>query len=118
MLALLLAAIGLYGTLSHFVADRAREVGVRIAVGASRGTVVSMVIRRALIPIVVGLATGLAAAAALARLINAEAHGFTPGDPLAHGVVVLTLLTAAFFATWLPARRAARVDPAVTLKSD
>jgi predicted permease len=118
MLALLLAAIGLYGTLSHFVADRAREVGVRIAVGASRGTVVSMVIRRALIPIVVGLATGLAAAAALARLINAEAHGFTPGDPLAHGVVVLTLLTAAFFATLLPARRAARVDPAVTLKSD
>jgi len=118
ILALLLAAIGLYGTLSHFVAYRAREVGVRIAMGANRGTVVGLVIRRALTPIAVGLAAGLAAAAALARLIDAEVYGVNSRDPLAHAVVVFSLLAAAFLATWLPARRAARVDPVVTLRSE
>lgn len=118
ILALLLAAVGLYGTLSHFVAERAREVGVRIAMGASRGTVVGMVIWRGLIPVAVGLATGVAAAAAVAQLIDAEAHGLTSRDPVAHAVVVLTLLAAALIATWLPARQAARMDPVVTLKSE
>jgi predicted permease len=115
-LALLLAAVGLYGTLAHFVADRAREVGVRMALGADRVAVVRMVVRRAMVPVVVGLAVGLAAAAAGARVIDAQLHGLSPRDPIAHALVIITLFTAALLATWLPARRAARLDPVETLK--
>jgi ABC-type antimicrobial peptide transport system permease subunit len=117
-LALLLAAIGIYGTLTHFVADRAREVGVRMALGATRAKVLRLVIRRAMVPVALGLAIGVAAAAAGAQVIKAQLHGLSPRDPVALVLVVVTLLTAALIASWLPARRAASVDPILSLRSE
>lgn len=118
VLALVLAAVGLYGTLTHLVAHRASEVGVRMALGADRGQVVRLVIRRAMIPVAAGLVVGLAAAAAIARLIDAELNGLSPGDPVAPVVVIIVLVTAALAASWLPARRAANLDPMVTLRGE
>jgi hypothetical protein len=117
-LALVLAAVGLYGSLSHLVADRAREVGVRMALGADRTQVVWLVIRRALVPVGIGLLGGLFATEALARLAAAQAHGLSTREPVALMGVLITLFLAAFLATWLPARRAAGLDPMETLRTE
>ncbi len=118
LLALVLAAVGLYGSLSHLVAARAREVGVRMALGADRSQVLRLVIRRAMLPVSFGLLVGLVVVAALARLAAAESQGLSTRDPGVLLSVVVALLVAALFATWLPARRAASLDPMVTLRTD
>jgi predicted permease len=116
--ALLLAVIGIYGVTAFAVTRRTREIGVRMALGADRSAVMWLVIGQALRLSAIGGALGLAAAAAMARLISGLLFGISPFDPVTFGgtVVALTLVTAA--ASYLPARRAARVDPMIALRAE
>jgi len=116
--ALLLAAIGLYSSLSYLIANRTRDIGVRMALGAQRSNVVRAVIGRALVPVLVGLVSGLSLAWTLARLAAVESHGLKPQDPVVLVCVVAVLLLAALIASWLPARRASRMDPVSALRVD
>jgi predicted permease len=116
--ALLLGVIGIYGVVAYAVSLRAREIGVRIALGARPADVSRMVTRQGAVLAVAGVAAGLVGAAALTRFLAALLHGVSPTDPLTLGGAALTLLASALLASWLPARRAARVDPTVTLRAD
>jgi len=117
-LAVLLAAVGLYGVLAQAVVERTREIGVRIALGAARRDVVWLIVRRGMAPALTGLGVGLAAAAAASRLLGALLYGVRPGDPLTLGAVTALVATVALAACWLPARRATRVDPIEALRSE
>jgi ABC-type antimicrobial peptide transport system permease subunit len=114
--ALVLGAVGLYGVISYIVAQRTREFGVRMALGARAGDVSRMVLREASLLVLLGLATGLLAAGALTRLMASLLFGVAPFDPLTFGAVALLLAPVALLATWLPARRAAGVDPIQALR--
>ncbi len=116
--ALLLAAIGLYGVLSYGVSERQREMGVRAALGASRGRIVAMVVREGLIVVTAGLVVGLAGAAALSRLMEAALFGVTPLDPPSYLLAPAILLAVAVAACLVPARRASRVEPAEALRCE
>jgi putative ABC transport system permease protein len=116
--ALLLVAIGLYGLLAFTVAQRTREIGVRIALGAEPPAVVGMVLRQGLSLIAIGLALGLAAALVAARLLQSFLYEIGSYDVVTFLVVPLVLAAVAMLACWLPARRAARVDPLVALRAD
>jgi predicted permease len=118
LLALLLACIGLYGVMSYDVARRTQEIGVRMALGAEAMDVVRLVMGETLSLVVIGLAAGLIAALATTRLIASLLYGLTPYDPLTIGLASLLLLTVAALAGYLPARRAARVDPMVALRTE
>jgi predicted permease len=118
LLALALASVGLYGVLSYGVSQRRREIGVRAALGAPRATLVRMVVRDGLAPTVVGLATGLVAAAVLTRLMQRVLFGVEPLDPLSFAAAPLLLLPVAIIASLVPARRAAATDPAEALKCE
>lgn len=115
---LLLTAVGLYGVLAFIVAQRTREIGVRIALGAERRTVIAEVLRRGALLAGIGAGVGIAAAAALGRTIEALLFGVHAHDPVAYGAVVAILFATALLASWLPARRAARVDPMVALREE
>lgn len=114
--ALLLSAIGLYGVVSYSVTQRTREIGIRMALGAEKGDVLSMVVRQGGLLVVMGLATGLAASLALAQFLRGLLYGVSATDPTTFVLVSLILAAVAFFATLIPARRAARVDPMVALR--
>ena len=116
--ALLLAAVGIYGVLSFLVGQRTREIGVRMALGATRTDVERMVVRQSLTTIAAGIAVGLAGAFALTRLLASLVHGVSVLDPATFVVSPLVLLAVALVATYLPARRAAALDPAVALKNE
>ncbi len=118
LLALVLAAIGLYGVLTYSVAQRTREMGVRIAIGASRGDVLGLVVGRAIRLTAVGLGAGILLAAAAGQLLRSQIFGVSPLDPLTFGAVILLLAAIAFLAAWLPARRAAKVDPIIALQAE
>ena len=115
---LLLAAIGLYGVLSFLVAQRTREIGVRIALGASPGRIARMAVHQAGVWILAGMAAGWAASAALGRIARGALFQISPFDPLSLAAAVATLAMAAAIAAWRPARRAAQVDPAVSLREE
>ncbi len=115
---LLLAAIGLYGVLSFLVAQRTREIGVRIALGASPGQIARMAVQQAGVWTFAGMAVGWAASAALARLARGALFQVSPFDPLSLAVAAAVLAMAAAVAAWRPARRAAQVDPAVSLREE
>ncbi len=114
--ALLLAVIGIYGVVSFAVTQRTREIGIRVALGADRGRVLTMVVRQGAALVVTGAAIGLVAALLLTRVMRSLLFGVTPGDPLTFVAIVVVLVTAALVATWLPARRATRIDPVVALR--
>lgn len=116
VLALLLTCIGLYGLLSYEVARRTREIGIRIALGAELRDVTRLIIARGITLTLVGLVVGGAGGLALTRLISSLLYGLTPTDPLTLGVVVAILVAFGVAACYVPARRAARVDPAVALR--
>jgi putative ABC transport system permease protein len=116
--ALLLAAIGLYGVLAFMVAQRAREIGVRLALGAPRGQVLALVVRRGMLLVAVGLLLGLASALGAARLLQSLLYETEAYDPLTFAAVPLLLAVVALAACYLPARRAAAVDPMVTLRAE
>jgi predicted permease len=117
-LALLLAAIGTYGVLSYMVAERRREIGIRMALGAGQHTVLAQIMRHGLILTAVGIVIGLAGAFGLNRLIASLLFGVQPTDPITIVGVVGTILLVAAVACWLPAWRASRLDPNIVLRQD
>jgi putative ABC transport system permease protein len=118
VLALALASVGVYGVLSYLVSLRTREFGIRLAVGATTGEIVSLVLRRAGALVAGGLAAGLLGAAVLTRSIAGLLYEVRPLDPGTFTLVPLVLVGVAFLASYIPARRATRVDPVVALRSD
>ena len=117
-LAVILAGIGVHGLLSYNVARRRQEIGIRMALGASRGDVLRLVLGEGLVIITAALIVGLAGAVALTRLLQALLFGVSPTDPLTFVVVATVLTAVALVATLLPARRAARVDPLPALRAE
>jgi putative ABC transport system permease protein len=118
-LALLLASIGIYGVISYSVTQRAQEIGIRMALGAERGNIFRMIVGQGLTLASAGLAIGVAVALVLARLLSSFSHllyGVRGNDPLTFGIVSLVLLGVAVAACYVPARRAMRVDPMMTLR--
>lgn len=115
-LALLLAGIGMYGVLSYQMARRTREIGIRIALGATPRSVLHLVLRESLLVVFPGVAIGLAAALGLTRFLASELFGITPNDPLTFVAVAVVLTCVALLACYVPARRAMRVDPMVALR--
>jgi len=116
--ALLLAVVGVYGVISYGVAQRRQEMGVRLALGATGKKVVRLVVRQGLLLTASGVALGLAGAFAVTRLMQSLLYGVTTTDPLTFLAVPLLLLVAAMLACFLPARRAARVDPMIALRAE
>jgi putative ABC transport system permease protein len=116
-LALVLTVIGIAGVVSYVVAQRTREIGVRMALGADAGAVVRLVLRGALKPVLVGLAAGAVAIVPLSGLLRSFLFQVGPADPAALAGGAVVLLGAAVGAAYVPARRAARVDPLLSLRS-
>jgi putative ABC transport system permease protein len=117
-LALVLAAFGLYGVLSYAVSQRRGEIGVRMALGAGRAEVAGLVLREGLEPVLTGVAIGLPAAFFACRLLRSLLFGVAPNDLLTFAAAPLVLVAVAALACYLPALRAARIDPAITLRGD
>jgi len=117
-MALVLGLVGIYGVISYSVTQRRREIGIRVALGARSGTVSGMFVRDGMVLAVVGVVCGLGAAAGLARLIKSLLFGVTVGDPYTYAAVSVGLIAAAVMASYVPARRAAAVNPVETLRSE
>jgi ABC-type antimicrobial peptide transport system permease subunit len=117
-LALLLAAIGTYGVLSYMVAERRREIGIRMALGAAQRSVLAQVMTQGLVLTAIGIVVGLAGAFGLNRLIASLLFGVQPTDPLTIAAVVATIALVAGVACWLPAWRASRLDPNIVLRQE
>jgi ABC-type antimicrobial peptide transport system permease subunit len=118
LVGLLLGAVGVYGLLASLVSEQRREFGVRLALGARPGQVLASVVRRGAGVTIAGMLVGLAGAVALSRFMASVLYGVEPLDPLTFGSMALVLLLVAMLASWLPARRAAALDPAQTLRAD
>ena len=117
-LALLLALAGVYGVLAYSIARRVPEIGVRLALGAQRGSLVKFVVARGMLPVAIGAAIGLAATIWLSRLIASLLFGVTAGDVLTYAVAIAAVLGASLVACYLPARAVLRVDPVVALRAE
>jgi predicted permease len=118
VLALLLAAVGVYGLMTYATNRRTGEIGIRMALGATRGQIAGMVLRETLLLVLVGLAIGVPAATASSHLIRSELYGLKANDPLTILIASLVMVSIAVFAAYLPARRASRVDPMVALRTE
>jgi ABC-type antimicrobial peptide transport system permease subunit len=116
--ALALAATGILGVMSYTVAERTREIGVRMALGAQTGDVRKMFLRHGLLLAAAGIALGIGVAAGLTRVMSAFLFGVGPMDPMTYAVVSGALAAVALLATYLPARRASRVDPIVAMRAE
>jgi predicted permease len=118
MVALLLAAAGIYSVMSYAISRRTQEIGLRLTLGAQRGDVLRLVLGQAMIRVAIGSAIGLGGALALTRLMSNLLYGVQPTDPITFGVVSLVLIGAALVASYIPARRASRIDPMVALRQE
>jgi ABC-type antimicrobial peptide transport system permease subunit len=117
-LAAVLAAVGIYGVMAYTVQQRTREIGIRIALGASAERVVGMVVRRGLTLAVLGVVLGTAGAYAVTRVLRSLLYGVGERDPLTFVAVAVLLALVALLASWVPARRAARVDPLAAMRAE
>ena len=117
-LAVLLAAVGLYGVLAQFVAQRTPEIGVRMALGAAEGDIAGLIVRVGGGPVLAGLFIGLIVSLAVTRSLSSLLYGVEPTDPITFGAVLFVMTMAAVIAMLLPARRALRVDPMTALRSE
>ena len=117
-IALLLAAIGIYGVMANLVEERRREIGVRLAMGARREDVLGMILRRAGVLTGIGTVVGVAMAVLLARGIASLLYGVQPNDPLVFGAIIVSIAAIALLSSWIPARRAAGVDPMEALRDE
>jgi ABC-type antimicrobial peptide transport system permease subunit len=118
VIALILALVGVYGVIAYGVGKRTQEIGIRMALGAVENQVVGMVVREGASMIVVGLGAGIGLSFLLSRYLEALVYGVTTTDPLTFAGVALGFIAVAWLATWIPSRRAARVDPIQALKAD
>ena len=116
--ALLLAAIGIYGVMLYAVSQRTREIGIRMALGAPGRSVVNLIVRQAMILVLSGVAAGTITALFVSRTMTKMLFGVTPTDPVTFASVAAVLVGVALFASYLPARRATRVDPIVALRAE
>jgi ABC-type antimicrobial peptide transport system permease subunit len=116
--ALFLAVVGVYGVKAYTVAQRSREIGIRMALGATTGNTLWLIVREGIVLTSVGLVIGLVLAAGVARLLSGLLYEVSATDPLAFVVAPLVLAAVSLLATYLPARRAASVDPIVALRQD
>jgi predicted permease len=117
-LALVLAALGIYGVLAYSVAQRQREIGVRMALGAQQSAVRRLVLSDGMRAVIPGVVIGIGIALALARILDSLLYGVTATDPLTYAAVIVVLLIVAMFASWVPARRATRVDPMIAIRAE
>ena len=116
LLALVLTAVGIYGVVAYSVAQRTRELGIRIALGAQRKDVLMLILRQGLALVALGSAIGLVACYWLSSLVSSQLYGISPGDPVTLVSVAVLLAAVALLASYIPARRATRVDPLVALR--
>jgi ABC-type antimicrobial peptide transport system permease subunit len=117
-MAMLLGLIGIYAVISYAVSQRRREIGIRLALGAQQAELRRMFVGYGLVLAAIGIAVGLGAAAGLMRLMKSLLFGISPLDPLTYAAVPVVLVAAAILASYLPARRAAAVDPVEALKAE
>jgi ABC-type antimicrobial peptide transport system permease subunit len=115
-LALALAAVGIIGVVSYSVTQRTREIGIRMALGAARTDVLKLILSGSMVWVAVGIALGIMASLGLTRLLGTLLYGVKPGNPLVLGSVSFVLASVALLASYIPARRAAKVDPMVALR--
>ena len=116
--ALVLAAIGIYGVVSYSVTQRTHEIGIRAALGANSSNVLGLILRSGMAPVVLGLVIGLAGVFGLTRFVSSLLFGVGEHDPITIAAVALILAAVALIACYVPARRAAKVDPSVALRSE
>ena len=118
LLALVLSSVGVYGVMAYVVSEQTQEIGIRMALGAARGSVLGLVFRRGMVTTLAGLAVGIAAAYALAPMIASLVYGVSPKDPATFIGIPLALAAAAGLAIYIPARRAMKIDPIVALRCE
>jgi ABC-type antimicrobial peptide transport system permease subunit len=116
--ALVLAAVGIYGVMNYSVSRRTREIGIRISLGASQSAVLRMVVRQGMMQALAGTAAGIVGALLLAKLMTGMLYGVRPNDPVTFGGVMVVLGLVALLASCLPARKATRIEPTAALRSE
>jgi putative ABC transport system permease protein len=117
-IAAVLGAVGIYGVLAYVVGQRKQEIGIRMALGAERGAVLGLILRRGIVLMTIGITLGLAGAAGLNRYLSGMLFYLTPLDPATYAAVAVLFAAVALAASYLPARRATQVDPVVALRCD
>jgi ABC-type antimicrobial peptide transport system permease subunit len=118
VLVLMLACVGIYGIMAYSVAQRTNEIGIRLALGAQPGQVQGMILRESTWLTTIGIVGGAGGALGLTRLVKSMLYGIQPGDPLTFSTGILILIAVALAASWIPARRAARVQPMDALRHE